>query len=215
MTFRFGACVLDTETRELRREGRLVRVSPKALELLQALLESRPRPLAKADLRQRLWPSTYVHEANLANLVAEVRSAIGDDARKPRFVRTVHTLGYAFSGPASEGEATPGSGGPHPFVYRLAGEAGAATVGEGTHVLGRHPGSPVAITSSSVSRRHARLRIEAGAAVLEDLGSRNGTFVRGERLTGPARLADGDEFWLGAVRLSFQVVRAPHLSDTA
>jgi DNA-binding winged helix-turn-helix (wHTH) protein len=207
--------VLDTGTRELRRAGERVHLSPKAFELLQALVESRPRPLSKAELRERLWPSTFVHEANLPNLVAEVRSAIGDDARRARFVRTVHTLGYAFSGPVSEGAEAPDQGGPPPFVYRLAAEAGTATLGDGEHILGRHPGSPVEVRSASVSRRHARLRIDRGEAVLEDLGSRNGTFVRGERLTGPARLGDGDEFRLGTVRLTFHVVRAPDLSDTA
>ena len=214
MAYRFGACVLDPDARELRRAGQVVHVSPKGMELLLALIGSRPRPLAKADLRRRLWPSTFVHEANLPNLVAEVRSAIGDDARRPRFLRTVHTLGYAFSGPVAEGEPPPGKDAPSAFLYCLVADTGTAALTEGAHLLGRHPGSPVEIKSSSVSRRHAWLRLAGAEAVLEDVGSRNGTFVHGERLTGPARLEDGDEFRLGTFRLTFHVFRVPDLLDT-
>jgi DNA-binding winged helix-turn-helix (wHTH) protein len=214
MTVRFGACVLDRERRELRRRGEAVHLSPKAFELLLALLESRPRPVSKADLRRRLWPSTFVEEANLPNLVAELRVAIGDDARRPRFVGTVHSFGYAFSGPVAEGDSPPDNAEPHPFLYCIAGETGIATLLEGDHLLGRGHESAIHLASPSVSRRHARLQVRRGQGILEDLGSRHGTFVRGERLTGPARLDDGDEFSLGSVRLTFRVLRATDPANT-
>ncbi len=214
MTIRFGACVLDPERRELRRGGEAVHLAPKALELLLALLESRPRPLSKAELRHRLWPATFVHEANLPNVVAELREAIGDDARQPRFVRTVHSFGYAFAGPVTEGDVPAAKTEPNPFLYCLAGKAGIATLAEGDHVLGRSHESAIYIDAPGVSRRHARIRLGRGHAVLEDLDSRHGTFVRGERLRGPERLEDGDEFTLGRYRLTFRVLRARDLSNT-
>jgi DNA-binding winged helix-turn-helix (wHTH) protein len=214
VTVRFGACVLDPERRELRRAGDVVHLSPKAFELLLALLESRPRALSKEDLRQRLWPSTFVHEANLPNVVAELRDAIGDDARRPRFVRTVHAFGYAFTGPATEGEPPAGGAGTPSFVYCLTGPSSIATLVAGDHVLGRGHESAIHLGAPSVSRRHARLRVGEGHAILEDLGSRHGTFVRGERLQGPARLDDGDEFELGSVRLTLRILRAPDLTRT-
>jgi DNA-binding winged helix-turn-helix (wHTH) protein len=214
VTVRFGACVLDAERRELRRGGEAVHLSPKAFELLLALLESRPRPVSKADLHRRLWPATFVQEANLPNVVAELRDAIGDEARQPRFVRTVHAFGYAFSGPAAEGDPTPEEGEAHPFLYCLQGDAGIATLVEGDHLLGRSHESAIYLDGASVSRRHARLQIRGGQAILEDLGSRHGTFVRGERLRGPQRLDDGEAFSLGSVRLTFRVLRAPDPTDT-
>jgi DNA-binding winged helix-turn-helix (wHTH) protein len=214
VTIRFGACVLDPERRELRRGGEAVHLAPKALELLLALLESRPRPLSKAELRHRLWPATFVHEANLPNVVAELREAIGDDARRPRFVRTVHSFGYAFAGPVTESDAPAAKTEPDPFQYCLVGKGGIATLTEGDHVLGRSHESAMYIDAPSVSRRHARIRLGRGHAVLEDLDSRHGTFVRGERLRGPERLEDGDEFRLGRYRLTFRVLRARGLSDT-
>ena len=214
MTVRFGACVLDRERRELRRSGEIVHVSPKAFELLLALLARRPHPVSKADLHDRLWPATFVHEANLANVVSELRMAIGDHARHPLFLSTVHTFGYAFSGAVTEGDPEPGAREVHPFLYCLQGEACSATLVEGDHLLGRGHDSAIHLSAPTVSRRHARLQIARGEAFLEDLGSRHGTFVRGERLSGPQRLDDGDELSLGAVRLTFRILRATDLSGT-
>ena len=208
----FAECVLDTATREVLREGRPVHLTPKAYELLLALLERRPRALSKRDLRAQLWPDTHVLEANLPNVVAEVREAVGDDARLPRFIRTVHGFGYAFCGEAVEeasgapAESAPGAP-PRTarYVYRLSWEGGVAALAEGEYLLGRHPHSVVPTDRDTVSRRHARLRVADGEAVLEDLGSRNGTFVFGQRLAAPARLADGDEFRVGSVAITFRV----------
>jgi DNA-binding winged helix-turn-helix (wHTH) protein len=212
----FGECVLDTETRQLLRAGEDVHLTPKAFELLQALLERRPRALSKAELRKLLWPDTHVLEANLPNVVAEVRAAVVDVAQNPRFIRTVHAFGYAFCGEATElGAAGPLAEPEHPFVYRLLWEGGLVMLGEGEHLLGRHPKSVVPLDAETVSRRHARLRISGGKAILEDLRSRNGTFVRGERLVSPALLADGEEFRLGsAAPFTFRISRTPAFPDT-
>ena len=102
MRFRFGECVLDSETHELLREGRAVRVSPKAFHLLSALIEKRPRALSKDELHAALWPKTFVADTTLTSLVKELRAAIGDVADAPRYVRTVPSFGYAFSGDARE-----------------------------------------------------------------------------------------------------------------
>jgi DNA-binding winged helix-turn-helix (wHTH) protein len=152
MRLLFGLCVLDTETRELRRGGDRVHLTPKAFELLQHLLDRRPRVLSKAELSQRLWPDTHVQEANLPNLVAEVRGAVGDEARSPRFIRTVHGFGYAFCGEAIEARPTPRPEAERPFVYRLAWEGGLVALAEGEYVLGRHPDSIVPTDAETVSR---------------------------------------------------------------
>ena len=93
---RFGDWTFDGEARELRGRAGPVSLSPKALDLLGALLEKRPRALSKQELRDRLWPRTFVSESNLARLVKEVRHALGDRVRQPMYLRTVHTFGYAF-----------------------------------------------------------------------------------------------------------------------
>jgi DNA-binding winged helix-turn-helix (wHTH) protein len=102
MRVSFGDCTFDSPSRTLERAGGTVRISGKAFQLLELLLAARPNPIAKEDLFARLWPDTFVSDANLASLVKEIRAAIGDDARAPRYIRTVHRFGYAFSGAAMD-----------------------------------------------------------------------------------------------------------------
>lgn len=212
MQVRFGDFVLDTDTGELLRESRPVHLSPKAFQLLELLVETRPRARPKDTRYNLLWPNTFVVEANLSNLVGEVRAALGDNPRRPRFVRTVHGFGYAFSeGPQSEGVSTPPSRG---VLYRLVWEHGRATFGEGEQVLGRDPTLEVCLESSSVSRRHARVHIADGVAVLEDLGSKNGTFVNGQRITTAVRLSDRDQIGVGEVRLKFRILSSQTSTET-
>src|SRR5260370_8880521 len=103
MKLRFGEFTLDADTRQVLRADREIHLSPKAFELLHVLVEHRPRALSKAALQERLWPDTFVSEANLPNLVSEIRGALGDVARRGRFVRTVHGYGYAFCGLTATG----------------------------------------------------------------------------------------------------------------
>ena len=94
---RFGDCVFDASTRELKRAGQPVHLPPKAFQLLELLISKRPRAITKAEIRDTLWPATSVGDSSLARVVVDLRSAIGDDARHPRLLRTVHGFGYSFA----------------------------------------------------------------------------------------------------------------------
>jgi len=215
MSFRFGNLTLDSESRALLRDGRPVPISPKAFKLLHVLLESRPRAIPKAELHQRLWPDTVVSDVNLPTLIAEIRSAIGDDARSPQYIRTVYGYGYAFSGSASatRRDGRPSSAG-DPLFRLLWGQREIA-LAEGENVLGRGSDSLVWIDAQGVSRRHARVLVGAGLATLEDLGSKNGTFVNGVRLTAPVALRDGDELRIGNVPMTLRIFARPSSTETA
>jgi DNA-binding winged helix-turn-helix (wHTH) protein len=102
MSWVFGDFGLDEERRQLLRAGMPLALEPKAYELLGLLLARRPRALSKAQIRDVLWPGTFVSESALAGLVTDLRSVFGDDPRRPRFIRTVHGFGYAFCGEARE-----------------------------------------------------------------------------------------------------------------
>jgi len=217
MRFRFGPFVLDKDARELLRDGVPVHLSPKAYLLLEALLENRPKALSKADLHGRIWPKTFVVETNLANLVAEIRSLIGDEPRRPRFLRTVHGFGYAFrdvGGEVSEG-ASPGlrtrDAGP---AHRVIWERRVIPLEAGENLIGRAHDVAVSIEAPGVSRRHARIVIEHDLATLEDLGSRNGTYLEGRRLNEPAVLRDGDAFRIGDQLLTYTSSRLDTKTET-
>lgn len=102
MRVQFGDCTFDSAARTLQRAGEEVRLSGKAFQLLELLLAARPNPIAKQELFAKLWPDTFVSDANLASLIKEIRQAIGDDAKSPRYIRTVHRFGYGFRDAASE-----------------------------------------------------------------------------------------------------------------
>lgn len=207
MKIRFGPFTLDLDTRQLTRGNREIHLAPKAFELLRLLVVDRPKALSKAELQQRLWPETFVAEANLSNLVAEIRAALGDRARGARFIRTAHGFGYAFCGAATTLRGAHETGPDRPSCWLEWGKR-RFPLSEGEHVVGRDSDVEVRLDASTVSRRHARITVTAEGAVIEDLGSKNGTFRSGERLTSPARLADGDLIGIGSLRLSFHA-RAP------
>jgi DNA-binding winged helix-turn-helix (wHTH) protein len=198
---RFGQCVLDPGSRELTRVGAPQDLSPKAFQLLELLLEARPRALTKQEIRERLWPDAFVSDSSLPRLVAEVRAVIGDDAKAPRLLRTVHRFGYAFFGvvtpEATEAEPTGAS-------CRLIWGDRQVPLPPGESILGRASEARVWIDLARVSRHHARIVVGDGTAVLEDLGSRNGTFLLGQRITAPTELADGDEICIDPVVLVFR-----------
>jgi DNA-binding winged helix-turn-helix (wHTH) protein len=205
MRVRFGECVLDSDTRQLSVRGEAVHLSPKAFQFLELLLESRPKALSKSEIHERLWPGTFVSDGTLASLLVEVRSAIGDSARASRFVRTVHGFGYAFSGDAQDLRKSLSGAGGQKLVYRLIWGNREIALGPGENLLGRDEDAVVWIDDALVSRRHARIVIDETGAVLEDLDSKNGTYLRGKRIEGPTKLADEDEIKIGPASVVFRI----------
>jgi DNA-binding winged helix-turn-helix (wHTH) protein len=214
MRVSFGALVLDSETRELLRDGALVPLSPKAFDLLCLLVAHRPKAMAKSELQDRLWPTTFVVEKNLANLIGEIRTAIGDDPSNPQFIRTVHRFGYAFREPTSGAGSQPGARRPGEVSFLVKWATGRITLGDGAHVLGRDPDVEILLDSPGVSRRHAVITITGGSATIEDLGSKNGTLIGSERVEGARSLGDGDTFSVGPVQLTMSVRQAPRSTET-
>ncbi len=207
MRVQFGDCTLDTDTRELSRGGKAVHIEPKAYRLLELLLASRPKAMSKDELQDQLWPKTFVSERSLARLVEVLRDCLGDDAKEPRYVRTVRGFGYAFFAdvkPASIPSPRPSVS---PFHCRIAWGDREIALSEGESIVGRDPEAVVWIDLNSVSRRHARIVVGAGTATIEDLGSHNGTYLRGERLAAPAKLENGDRIKIGAATLVFRSYR--------
>jgi DNA-binding winged helix-turn-helix (wHTH) protein len=214
MRVRFGTFVIDSETRELLRQDTAVPLSPKAFELLSILVDQRPKALAKSELLDRLWPNTFVVEKNLANLVSEIRDALGDDPANPQFLRTVHRFGYAFRETFPRGETVRRSMRGAAATIQLKWSDGRATLEDGEHVLGRDPDLEILLVSPGVSRRHALIRIAEGRATIEDLGSKNGTFVGDRRIDGLTPLADGDVVGIGSVKLTVKVLQPTHSTET-
>jgi DNA-binding winged helix-turn-helix (wHTH) protein len=202
VVFQFGDFTADVEAHELRRRDESVHLSPKAFDLLILLLQSRPRAFSKADLHARVWPSTFVSDASLAMLVAELRAALGETAREPRFVRTVHRHGYAFQGSAIEIPKVGAADVRGPWW--LIGAAGRLPLTAGENIVGRDPHAGVWLDWASVSRRHARLTVSDAGVALEDLESKNGTVVAGRPASGVVAVKDGDDIRFGSVTVTLR-----------
>ncbi len=214
MRIDFGEFALDSEARELARDGRRVPLTPKAFQLLELLVRRRPRALSKAQIHDALWPGTHVTEASLARVASEIRDALDDDAREPRYVRTVYGYGYAFVGQATARDAARTAAGGPLYPCRLVWGKREIPLVEGENVIGRVEDAALWIDSTKISRRHACIAVSGAAATLQDLGSKNGTYLRGKKLSGPATLADGDEIGVGAVILVFRSARAVGSTET-
>ena len=210
----FGGFVLDLDSRELLRGGESVALTPKAFQLLEVLVVNRPKALSKSALQEQLWPDTFVLEKNLVNLVAEIREALGDSATEARFVRTVPKFGYAFRHLPSPDVAAGALMRPARGHFRLAWPGGRAALTDGEYVLGRDPDLELFLDAHDVSRRHARLTIAGNDARIEDLNSKNGTFVSDRRVDSPTPLVDGASIRVGSVRLTFTTVENRGSTET-
>jgi DNA-binding winged helix-turn-helix (wHTH) protein/tetratricopeptide (TPR) repeat protein len=96
-----GSVELDLGRYELRRFGRRVKLERKPMELLIFLVSRREQLVTREEIVKKLWRSDLFidSEQNLNNLVRKIRTALGDDANRPRFVETVIGKGYRFIGP--------------------------------------------------------------------------------------------------------------------
>jgi DNA-binding winged helix-turn-helix (wHTH) protein len=194
----FGDCVADFDARELFLAGKPVHVEPRAFRLLELLIAARPRALSKQELQEALWPNTYVTERSAARLVADLRKALDDRGKVPKFIRTVHRFGYSFCAQADP--VRRGTG--RDMVFKLLWADREIALQEGENILGRERDAAAWIDVYSVSRRHARIVVSGDGATLEDLGSKNGTFVKGEAVTKPRPLKDGDRIRIGTVEMT-------------
>jgi DNA-binding winged helix-turn-helix (wHTH) protein len=196
----FGSFIVDSQTRELAEGPHVLHLSPKAFDLLLLLLERRPAVVQKGEIASRIWPGVTVSETSMGGLVKEIRRALRDDPARPAFIRTAHSVGYAFVG--SVGGDTPPRGQPDDGTYRawLAWNDRTFSLAPGENIIGRDPRCTVWVDASGVSRRHARIVVAATESTIEDLGSRNGTAIRRTPVTTPRRLENGDPIRMGAAR---------------
>jgi DNA-binding winged helix-turn-helix (wHTH) protein len=201
---RFGPFTLDEGTRQLLRGGEEVHLPRKAFDLLSMLLSRRPQVVDKDELHAAIWPDSHVDPAGLNVLVGEVRKALGDEAKQPRFIRTVHGVGYAFFGDAVHADEAPAS--ESPAACWLVWNDRTFRLTDGENVIGRDPRCGVWVDADRVSRRHAAIIVDQvkETVTLRDLDSTNGTFLGRSRVRQPVALTDGDQVTVGSVVLTFR-----------
>lgn len=206
-TYAFGAFRLDLTRGELRENDREVSLEPRVFALLTYFVENAGRLLSRVELMEKLWPETHVTDASLSQAVAALRTALHDEAQTPRYIDTLPKRGYKF---IAEVRADTPPGASYHIVYGLQD----FVLAQGENIIGRAGDAAVRIRSDDVSRHHAKVTILSSGARIEDLGSRNGTIVCGERLERPRDLRDGDEIVLGDIKITFHVSQGTLSSAT-
>jgi DNA-binding winged helix-turn-helix (wHTH) protein len=201
MPLRFTDFVFDQERRQLLRGEEEIHLEPRTFRVLEVLLDHRPRAVEKRELMKAIWPDVVVEESNLKTAISELRAALN----APDLIRTVHRYGYAFAGDVTTTDAS------RPAAYRLYGDDLHVSVSTEEAIIGRHPSCEVWLDSTDISRQHARIRMRSGEIVIEDLGSKNGTWVGDKKITGPTALHDGDRIRIADVTLIF---RAPSSDES-
>jgi DNA-binding winged helix-turn-helix (wHTH) protein len=201
--YRFDQFCLDSDQKALLRAGEPVRLTPRAFRLLESLIRQRPKALSKRDLLQEVWSGSFVEEANLKTLVLEIRSALEERGGRANVIRTVFGFGYAFAGAVEE--EVPGES---PAAVTVSWDEHRVLLPEGAHLIGRRSDCAVAIEAPSVSRVHARLEVTRDVMRIEDLSSKNGTFVGGMRVATPTELFDRSEVKIGEVVVAITRITA-------
>ncbi|MEO8053853.1 MAG: FHA domain-containing protein [Acidobacteriota bacterium] len=216
--YEFGPFRADSRERLLRRGDDVVPLPPKLFDTLLLLLRRAGELVTRENLTSELWPDTYVDEGAPAKNLWLLRKALERAGGSAGDIATIPRVGYrltcAVRRTARKGqdERDPRSG--RSLSCRLSWGGGKARLGEGSFVLGRDPEVDVHIDLSTASRRHARIVIDGTGATIEDLGSKNGTSVRGVRIESPTPLSDGDEIYIGSIRVLFRAVRCLPSTET-
>jgi len=204
--FRLGEWTVEPELGRISRGDEVVQLRPRAMEVLVTLADLEGRLASKQHLIDTVWRTEFVSDNALTHVVTELRTELGDDVESPSYIETIPRRGYRVIAPVTVIEAgRPGSQ-PESPLFRLEEEDREYPLVEGENLIGRAPDAEVRIDSPEVSRRHARIVVEGATATLEDLGSKNGTYLRGRRLDEPARLADADAIWIGLDLARFRFV---------
>lgn len=210
MLVRFASFALDSEQRRLTRDGQVVHLTAKAFDLLTLLIAAAPRIARKNELHERLWPGTFVSDATLVGLVKEVRRALSDRDRAAPIVRTAFGVGYAMAVPIERGASQA------PAVARWVSTGGRRiALRDGENLIGRDPSAAIHLDVAGVSRRHARILVRDREAILEDLGSKNGTAVRDQLVSRGVVLQDGDPIEIGPVVVVYRSAASGLSTDTS
>lgn len=207
-----SAIVLDLGARLVRQNGIAIHLPPKAFDLLVLLARNRPNAVRHEDLHAALWPGVHISETSLPVLVTQLRKALGDPSPDGPLIRTLHRVGYAFVGDAVINEPAELTG---TTVCRLTFRGKSIELPPGESVVGRDRGCAACIDADSVSRHHAKLIVSGRTASIEDLGSKNGTWVCGQRIDRPTSVPDGTSVRFGSETVRFEFVDSNRPTKTA
>ena len=196
-SFKLGEWLVEPNLNTISRGNETTRLELKVMELLVFLAHRGSRLITRRETIDGVWGTEFICDNTLTHAISELRSALGDNAREPRFIQTIHRRGYRMLVPVTNLEGRELTDPGRPSCYRIVTGARIIRLKDGVNLIGRAPEATVHVDSVWVSREHARVTVNDRTATIEDLDSRNGTFVNGRRLARAMPLAEGDTIYLG------------------
>ena len=213
--FRLGAWLVEPSLDRISHNGREVRLRPRAMDVLVHLALAAGAMASRQQLVDAVWQTEFVSDHALTQVFAELRAALGDDARNPRYIENVPRRGYRLVAAVTPLAAVPPQQRDAAPPFKLQGPDGDHPLVQGANVIGRTGDADICIDRTEVSRCHARIVVQGTTVTIEDLGSKNGTYVSGERLERPLLLTSGDEIWIGrsVARFRFLIEGEPTMTE--
>lgn len=211
--FRIGDWLVEPALGQIARGQKSIRLRPRAMDVLLCLASDPGKVVSRQRLIDTVWHTVHVTDNVVSQVVTELRTALGDDARSPSYIENIPRRGYRLVAPVCRlDDGLPVAG--DLSLFMLAGPGLDFTLKRGENLIGRSSGADIRVNLTQVSRLHARIVVEGRAATVEDMGSKNGTYVNGELISSPTRLELGDEIALGphSERLRLVLAGEPTLS---
>ena len=195
--FLLGDWTVEPTLDRITRDGQEVRLRPRAMDVLVCLAVEAGKLASKQDLIDAVWRTEFVSDHALTQVIAELRTALGDNARDPSYIENIPRRGYRLVATVTPAAVSVGPVSKVSVPFTLEGLEGNYSLAPGPNVIGRSEDADISIDRTEASRYHAKISVEGTNAVIEDLNSKNGTFVNGKRLDQPTPLSNGDEIWIG------------------
>ena len=204
-----GDWLAEPSLNRLARDSTTIRLTPKAMDLLVFLARHPRVVMTRETIIDAVWAERFVGENVLRRQIAALRKALEDDAASPTYIENIPKRVYRLIARVQFIDSVlpegPDLGPPtdQRFLCALRWGADDIPLHEGENVIGRTPDSDIQVASERVSRMHALIAVEGGRATIEDLGSKNGTYVDGQRIDAPTELVDGDRINIGPAVLQY------------
>jgi DNA-binding winged helix-turn-helix (wHTH) protein len=205
-SFNVGGWLVVPSLNRVSRGEETVRLELKLMEVLVHLAERTGELVSKRELIDAVWKVEVISDGTLTRAIALLRKALGDDARNPRYIETIPKRGYRFIAPVDVSNLTRSPTRTVASRFLLEAPNSDIPLAGGKNLIGRDPEATIRIDVPGVSRRHAMIVIDGADVTIEDLGSKNGTYLRDRRILKPRRLAHGDEIRIGHKVARFRFV---------
>ncbi len=213
--FHLGDWLVEPTLDRISRNGQIVRLRPRAMDVLACLALEAGKLASKQHLIDAVWRTEFVSDHALTQVIAELRAALEDDARNPTYIENIPRRGYRLVATVTPVAVSVAPARSATLPFKLQGTDCDHPLTQGPNVIGRTDDADISIDHTKVSRCHARIVVVGTTATIEDLGSKNGTYVNGERLDRPTLLTNGDEIWIGrsVARFRFMVEGEPTVTE--